>query len=322
MRYGELITRSFTITWRHRYLWLLAILGGADAGSGGFGGSFGGLGNGRGLLQGTGGSPGGQRAAQLLQDQLGLVVAIVVGAVLVAIGLLLLSCVTTGALVRASAEHDAQRPFGHGMAWRAGAGTFWPILGLRLLALLWGLALVVVAAVLVVLGVVAFLNGQAGALAAVIAVGIPVFLTLVVASVVVWIVLILATRAVVLERRGPLAALGRGIRLLRERPGRVLVVWLLEIGLAAGMGVALAVAAVPLVLLAAGLVAGAAFAGGVTAAVVLGIPLAVVVAAVLVGVGMIGAYLSTYWTLAFRRMELEEPAPAHWPPQAYSPPAG
>src|SRR5215831_13735216 len=35
MQYGELITRSFAIVWRRRYLWLLAILGGADVTSGG-----------------------------------------------------------------------------------------------------------------------------------------------------------------------------------------------------------------------------------------------------------------------------------------------
>ena len=34
MRYGELLSRSFSITLRHRYLWLLAIFSGESGGGG------------------------------------------------------------------------------------------------------------------------------------------------------------------------------------------------------------------------------------------------------------------------------------------------
>jgi hypothetical protein len=30
--------------------------------------------------------------------------------------------------------------------------------------------------------------------------------------------------------------------------------------------------------------------------------------------GVVGSYFSTYWTLAFRRMEVDAPQPMAWPP--------
>src|SRR5437016_9101677 len=122
MQYGQLISRSLSIVWRRRYLWLLAILGGADVG-GGFGTSFPNPSTFRGGAPGATTAGGGVMpapAGQFLVDYSGLVVAIVAIALVVALGWFLLSCVTTGALIRASAEHDAERPFALGSAWRAG----------------------------------------------------------------------------------------------------------------------------------------------------------------------------------------------------------
>src|SRR5215472_2301141 len=181
MQYGELITRAFTIAWRRRYLWLLAILGGADVTTGG-GFNFSGLGNafsGGGSsggaaapgAPGAGSPPGLQDAinatGQFLQDNLGLIVLLGVALVVVALAWWLLSCVTTGALVRATAEHDAERPFGLGLAWRTGLGTFWSIVGLRLIGLLWTLVVVGTIVGVILLGVSAYLGNQTAALGAI-----------------------------------------------------------------------------------------------------------------------------------------------------------
>ena len=80
---------------------------------------------------------------------------------------------------------------------------------------------------------------------------------------------------------------------------------------------------IQVVLLAAALVVAAAVTGGAGAAVAVAIPLGVLAVVVLtVAGGLASGYLSTYWTLAFRRLELEAPRPAPWP--AYPPrqPAG
>jgi hypothetical protein len=333
MRYGELITRSFSIVWRFKYLWLLALLGGADvtSGGGGFSGNIGNVGN---LGNPSGGPSGGstvpggltgadaaeafRQAMDALAQVAGLLVLIGVVVAVLALAWFALSSVTTGALVRASAEHDAERPFGFGMAWRAGVRTFWPMVGLRLLALAYGLVVLAVAAGFVGLGVAAYLNRQDGLLGAVVVFGVLALLVVIVVSIVVGLALILATRAVVLEQRGPLSAVGRGLQLIRRRLGRVLLVWLLQIGLSLAAGIAIVVALIPVVLVGAALIGASAYAGGAPAALAVGIPFGLAALVVLVTIGVaVGAYLSTYWTLAFRRMEVDAPAPAPWPPAAH-----
>jgi hypothetical protein len=327
MQYGELITRAFSIVWRHKYLWLLAILGGADVGTGGFGGSFSNPGSvrggGAGATQPRATGEVARQVAQFLADYGWVLVLAGAIVLLLALAWFVLSCVTTGALVRASAEHDAERPFGLGLAWRAGLGTFWSILGLRLLGLLWGLVVVAVIGLFVLLGVLSYAGGQRAALAAVIAVGVLAGIALVVVSIAVGLALILATRAIVLEQRGAVAALGRGLGLLRGRLGRVLLVWLIQLALGLGAAVAVIVVLIPVFLLAAGLVVAAAVTGGAGAAVGVAIPLGVLAVAVLVvASGLAGGYLSTYWTLAFRRLELEAPRPAAMPAYPPGQPAG
>ena len=326
MQYGDLIARSLSIVWRHKYLWLLAILGGADVTIGGFGSNFGGAGNtfnsGRSSSGGAGNPAGLQDAAtaagQFVQDNVGLLLAL--GAVVLAVGVAwwLLSCVTTGSLVRATAEHDAERPFGLGPAWRTGLSTFGAILGLRLLGLVWLVLVLGVIGALVALGVASYASGQGAALGLVIGLGILVFVVLLVASIPVGIVFILGTRAAVLEQRGPVSALGRGVELLRARLGRVLLVWLLQVGLALAAGLGLAIVLVPVVLIGVVMAVGAGAASGVGAAVVVAIPLVLllIVLSIILG-GIVGAYLSTYWTLAFRRMEIDAPRPVAWPQAPY-----
>ena len=295
MQYGQLITRSLSIVWRWRYLWLLAILGGADVGTGGFGGSFSNVNSLRGPTGGrTVGRPSVQ-FTQFLQDNAGAIVALLVIVAILALAWFLLSCITTGALVRASAEHDADRPFRFGLAWQTGLGTFWPILGLRLLGLVFGLVAVAMVGLLVLLGFLAYAGGQSGSLAAVVAVGTLFLLVLIPVAVVVGIVFILATRAVVLEQRGPIAALGRALRLFGERLGRTLLVWLIQVGVSIGVGIAVLLVLGLLFLVLGGLVFGIALAAGPVGAIIVGIPfgLAFIAAALVVG-GATGAYFSTY----------------------------
>src|SRR5436853_452692 len=195
MQYGQLISRSLSIVWRRRYLWLLAILGGADVG-GGFGTSFPNPSTFR------GGAPGATTAG--------------------------------------------------------GVGV----------------------------------------------VGVLVVLALIPAAIVIGIVFTLATRSLVLEQRGPIAALGRGLNLMGARLGRALLVWLIQVGLSIGVGIALLVVVVVVFVILGGLIFAVGYAAGQTAAIIVGIPVGLVLLAALILVsGMTNSYFSTYWTLAFRRME-------------------
>src|SRR5262245_1070129 len=297
MQYGQLITRSFAIMWQHRYLWLLAILGGA-ADVNGFSFPSGGnfnvppSGGGTGGTGGTGSPP--PQLSQFLNDYLGLIVTVAAIIVVLALAWFLLSCVTTGALVRASAEHDAERPFRFGLAWRTGLGTFWSILGLRLIGLVLGLAALALLGLLALLGFLAYQGGQPGLLALVVVVGVLLFLALILAAILAGIAFILATRSVVLEERGAMAALGRAIGLMWARLGRVLLVWLIQVGLGIAAGIVVAVPAVIVGLAIAGLIVGMALGMSGTAAAVVGVPLGLLLTAALILLaGLTGSYFST-----------------------------
>ena len=315
MEYGEVLTRSFWIMWRHRYVWVLAVLGGADVSMGG-GGSYNSSGFG-GSPTGTAGPTGPPGAApgqlgRLLADNLGLLLSVVLIALLLAVAWFLLSCITTGGLIRASAEHDAERPFGFGAAWRAGLGTFWSILGLRLLAFAVALLALVVVGLLVLVGYLALAGGAAPVpVAIVVVMGVQVLGAVIAAAVLLGVVLILATRSAVLEQRGPIAAFGRGVHLLWTRPGRTLLTWLIQVALGIAAAIVVAIPLVVAVGVVAVLVLVTARQAGVGAAVLIGLPLGLVIlAALLVLGGMSGSFFSTFWTVAFRRLEVDRPARA------------
>jgi len=171
MPYWEIVTSSFKISWRHKYLWLVAFF--AGEGSAGFN------------LNGPSGPPGtngngrppdvgaiNQQVSQWLAENIGLIVAGSAAIVLLAIAFFVLAAVCEGAVVRAAAEHDAERPFGLSMAWRTGRATMGAIIRFRLLIIALALPVVVVFAALV-LGLLSAIGGNNGS-AIVVLVGIAI----------------------------------------------------------------------------------------------------------------------------------------------------
>lgn len=317
MQYGQILSRALSISWRHKYLWLLALFAGEGAAS--ISSSWAG---GSGTSRGTANSMAAPDWAQVtawITAHATLLWAIAIVMVALCVFFFLLSVVANGALVKGSAEHDADRPFTLGLAWKAGLASFWPILQLKLFALLVVLTSLVVIGGLVAIaviagtgGVTAVSVGAAVAAALLVLVAIPFWVAFGVA-------LLFAVRAVVLDGMGASMALGRGFRLIGQRLGRVALLWVLMLAvslvaaMAAGIGIAL------LTILVAVIVAGAAFAGGFVGAVIFGVPFALGWLAVVLAVGgAVNAFVSTYWTLAYTRLELEF-QPARWAP--ISPPS-
>ncbi len=323
MNYGALIERAGRMLLRHRYLWVLGLLGGGEAFSAptGFPGSFGGPVPGsvpRSNVYYFGPSPapswmpltnhgGSVDMGSFFADHPGAVAAIIVGVLLVfvigALFFLFLGPVSTGGLVRAAVEHDDGRPFAFGQAWQAGLRTFWRVLGLRLLeivVLLFALGILGIVA-LISLAASGFTAGSFGSLGL-------VFVLIILVSVATQVVFTLAVRAAVMDDRSITQALESSIALVRRRLGPVALVWVISIaisiGIAIALFVALAIIAIPFVLL--GVITYAAGAG-IGIPLVLGILIAVVV--LLVAVGGSSAFVSVLWTLAYRRFE-GEPASA------------
>ncbi|HLH69522.1 MAG TPA: hypothetical protein VKY90_10930 [Candidatus Dormibacteraeota bacterium] len=315
MRYDEIVSRAWAIVWRHPYLWLLGLLGGGEAGVSPLGFGLPGpnlqLGQpGRGLL---GTLPLAAMPFQVttwLSTHVVLLIGLAALLLLYLLAYFVLSCIVTPALIRAAAEHDAGRAFNLRLAWQVGLGTFPRVLGLRLLIVLVDLLVLIALALLVGLTIVLFAAHQPAAGVLVLALLLGVLLLLVPAGIAWQLVTRLALRAIVLEQRGTLSALGRGFQLLSHRLGRVLLVWLLglALGIVAGLaaGVALLALTAILVAISIGSLAGLGVQAGLTSAVVLLFVLAV--ATPPLG-GAVGTYFSTYWTLAFRRLELEPAVP-------------
>ncbi len=239
------------------------------------------------------------------------------GVVLLAVWLVLflISCIAAGAVVRAAAEHDAERPFGLGPAWRAGVAAFWRVLGLRLIALAAVLLVLAIFGSLAVVLITSIVNENGGGVAFAISLGLLLLLVFIPVAIFFGVLMRLALRSIVLELQGPLSAIQLAFALMFRRFGRVAVTWLISVavGIAAGLAVAAVLVVVGLPFLGVFLVA---LAAGSRAAMIADLVLAVPVllAASLVAGGAYGAFISSYWTLAFRRLDLDPvpiaPAPS------------
>ncbi|MFI5283636.1 MAG: hypothetical protein ACHQ0J_10995 [Candidatus Dormibacterales bacterium] len=320
MQYWTVVTRSFGIAWRHKYLWLVAFFAG-ESGSG-FSGNSGYQSS---LPRGqNGGGPdfnsAYNSATSWLNDHIGLIVFFAVLILVIWIALFVLAAVCEGATVRAAAEYDAERPFGLGWAWQAGRASMGTIIRIRLLLLVLGLPAAIL--LIAVLGgfVVAIVNGNAGA-----AVLLGLFGAFLGLGGIVYFIYLdvlgrLSARAAVLEQvTSARAAMSRGHGLVRKRLGRVVLVWLLAlvVGFVVGIGVAIALAIVAIPLIIAGVAAAATGSGAVVVVILFGIVIFLPIA-FLIG-GFLSAQSSTFWTLAFRRLEIDA-APAGYPYAYPAPP--
>jgi hypothetical protein len=305
MHYGDLVTRALRITWRHKYLWLLALFAGEGA-AGLTSPSFSGSSTSGNPTTNTTPGQAWNTATTWAGEHITLLVLAGVVVLALAVTFFLLSAIADGALVRASAEHDAERPFSLSLAWRAGLTTFWPVLKVKLLTL--GVALV---SVIVIGGVVtlAALSAVGGATASTVLLGMLAVLLGLAAipfAIVFSVAILLMLRAVVLDGMNVSAALAHTLTLFQRRMGRVALLWLLSLALGLAAGIAFGVFALALLVVFGALVAALYVAGGTLAAIIAGAVLAVPwLGLMLVASGAISAFTSTYWTLGYTRLDLE-----------------
>ncbi len=304
MDYTGILRHALEMAWRHRWLWLLALLAGEGSTGASFNFpsrpySFSSTRRG----QATGNPPDVAPFVSWIGDHLGLILAAALVAILVAIALLLISVIAQGAVVRGAAALDAGTDTGLGASWRAGAAVFWPMLGLRLLLVLIAAVLLLVLGGLVGGAVLAGVAGHSPGLVALLgwqAAGL--LLLLIPFAVALGTVTRLAVRYVALDGAGPATSLRLGTRMLFRRFGKVVALWGIELACSLGAGLAAALLAVLLFgpLLLGGVVVYGAHA---PAALVVVAAWALVAGALLLVVAAaIAAFFSCYWTIAFRRL--------------------
>ena len=321
MDYLDNVWRSFRITWRHKYLWLIALFSGESGSSGSFNFNVPSNRTGAGSVYNT--TQIQDQVTSFLTNYAGLIIALVVLLLVLVVVFFLLGAVCEGATIRSSAEHDAERQWGLGLAWRAGVHTMWPIVRFRLLIFALALPIILVVLALITASIIAFSGNNSGLGVGLVLVGVVLVLPLIVYAIYLSFLDRLGSRALVLEQLGARAAIVRAHRLLVKRLGRTLLVWLFSIVVALIVGIATAcvfsIIFIPLALIGVAIVAAANNFSAVVLVIIIGALLVLPISLVLGG--FLAAQSSTYWTLAFRRLEIDRPPVTYGYAAAPPPPA-
>jgi hypothetical protein len=286
---GRLLSRSFSISWRHRWLWVLGVFGG------GAGGSFS-------YSQGSGnGGSGSQQVGDFIQNNLGLIIAVAVIVLLVILALFVIGCIAVPGSIWAGVMLDSGREVTLGQAWRFGRSRFWAFLRLALLKLAIVLGLILVLVVLVGLGIGLYSTLGPASLWAIIPLGILTVLATVAALLLLGLSLAWCDRTLVLLGLGAIDAIRSSIWLFRHHKLDTfvfaLVFGLVIFGVDLGLIVGAVILAIPGVLV---LVAG--IAAQQLAITIVGVLLILSLAGgfYLVGAGFVGSVTQVGYALACR----------------------
>ena len=302
MNYGDLIRDAIRITRHNRYLWFFGFFVGLSSGGGGGGGG--------------GGDFDEQSSAEIASvaafaaqrgpfDNVLLIVALVVVVFLILVVCFALYVISQGGLTESVAAIERGEARRFSSTWRSGVSYFWRVLGQVLLFV--GIVLGILLAVgipfaLLIAG--AFATDSTALRALVIFVAVLVGIAvLIVIFIPLAIIRQFARRELVVRGVGILGSVGTGYRLFRRNLGTSLLVWLIQLGLMLGAGIALIIGLLvvgfvlflPTIILAVAGSQAAAIIAGVVAGLIL-LPLLVVAVAIL------GTFNHSYWTLAYLRL--------------------
>jgi len=313
MNHGDLIRDAVRITWHNRYLWFFGFFVGLGSGGGGGGGT------------GGGGDFDEQSSLEIasvstlavqqgLFDNVLLIVALIVLVLVIFLVFFVLYVISQGGLTESVAAIERGEARRFSSTWRAGTRNFLRVLGQVLLFLGIVLGLLLAGGIpiaLLIWGAFATDSTAFQVLAVAVAVPLAVAL-LIVVFIPLAIVRQFARRELVVRGVGVLGSVGTGYRLFRRNIGRSLLVWLIQLGIMLGAGIALIIA-----LLIVGLVLFLptiflAVAGYTTAAIVAGVVAGVILLPLLiVALAILGTFNHSYWTLAYLRLmqPTQPPAP-------------
>jgi len=304
MIYGELLSEAFRITWRNRFLWFFGFfVGGASVN---VPWNFG-------RQQGAPFGPPPEPLRWISENLVLFLTLVIALVVVIALVFILLAMLSHGALAESVAALHRGKPRRFGPAWRAGVANFWRVLWLKALFFLMALGLALLVLLPVGLGVAAVLvaTDLTGLRVLFIALLVLVgFLGLILIFLPFAIVNQFALRELVVGRRRVMESIGGGFGLFRRNVGWSLLVWLLQLGVMLGLGIATLVVVVILGAILLGPAIAFFAADQTTAAVVVGVVGGLLfLVPLLVISGALGAFNHTYWTLAYLRLT----QPAHPP---------
>ena len=305
MNYRALIKDAFWLTLRNRYLWFFGFFAAGTGGCANFNVPSGGS---SGFDDGDFGDSfpaSGLNPGQWLFVSVALILAIVALVLLIVLIFVVLSLISQGALAESVAAIDRGESRRFSSAFRAGVSNLWRVLGYYLLLILISLGLLLVIGAPITLLVVGMFAGTESVVAQFIVVVLSVLagvLLLMGVFVPLSIIGQFALRGIVVGREGVVGSVGSGYRLFRQNLGRSLLIWLLQLALSIGAGIALLIVIIllgfilflPAIILAVTELITAAIVAGIVAALIL-LPLLIVAS------GAFGTFNHSYWTLAYLR---------------------
>ncbi len=307
MDFGEVLSSAWRIIWKHKILWIFGIFAGCSRGGGGGGGNSGNQFSSRG---GPNPYPQFNEFANQFGNWIGNHLWVVALFILVVLVLFLLALFlgTIGriGLIRGTFKADGgAEHLGFMELWDESLRYFWRIF---VLALLVGLAALIVVFALVALGIgAAVLTFGIGFLCV-----LPLFCVLFLALVFAGIVIQQAEAAIVIENLGIMDGVRRGWDVVKTHLGPILLMWLIlvVIGFVAGIVIALPVL---VVVIPAAIALAAANSQATTfdyTPLIVGLACcAVYFPFLLVLSGILTAYVQSAWTLTYLRLTRPKVAP-------------
>jgi len=296
--FGEVLTRAWQITWKHKVLWIFGILAGCAQGRGNANFNDRG-GNGEGPT-----SPQAQRffenISQWISDHPWIVAVFVLIIVLLVILAIFLGTVGRIGLIRGTAQAEAGvETLVFGTLFKESLVFFWPVLWLSVLI---GLAFLVLIVPLVAFG---FLTAGFGFLCI-----LPLLCVLVPLAWAATIVLEQANAAIVIENLGVTAGVRRGWQVARDNVGPMIVMSLILFLLSLFVGVVLAIP-VFIIVLPAVLAFGIGQGESTAPLLVAGLCFVAYLPVLIVLQGILNAYIGSAWTLTYMRLTApKESSPA------------
>jgi hypothetical protein len=285
MDYGSVLKKGWEITWKNKGLWILGILSGCTSGAGNPSQTFS-------YQTSSADYPGLEQTLANIPEGTWILIAgcLVVFFIMFLLAVIVLSILGQAGLIAGVAHADETGQVKLSEAWKMGLPHFWRLLGL-------GLILLVVALLIALfIGFLAVITFGAVLLCLIplICLGLPI-------SILVSGYLSLVQNGIVLGKQGVFEALGKGWATMRANflPVALMALILFVIGLVAGF-----ILSAPLVLASLPLLAVAASQAdqGMTAFIpllgcfVLYLPVMIVVG------GILKTYVSSVWTLTYRRL--------------------
>jgi hypothetical protein len=221
MDYGNILSRAWQITWKHKVLWIFGIFVALSSGGGGFNGSGGG---------GNGGSSGGggnfpqpdmppQLREFLNSPALPIaIIALICLGLIIALAIFLMGVASTGALIGGIDLAESTGAVTFAQAWAIGTSNFLKILGLKI-------GVGIIGAVAIFAGIICC----------------PLLCLVVPGSIALQVIAEFAAFAIVLDKEGVIESIQKGFNVLKNNFTSVLVLGLILFGIGIAYGLVIAI---------------------------------------------------------------------------------